>query len=313
MRPDSTWAGSWLTLAAGMLLLCHNALVMADSGRKWGVAPYLGMHSPKLGVLNKGALHAPFVVAGDVLQPDDSTVTAVRTLNSDLPTIDSGAYAGLEFHLNLNDRHALFLGMGSWEGSSAGVSVGEFPLQGTVNDVIYDRKVNISYTDFFLGWKHRVYQRGNVRLFTRFSLHELFDFDYRDENVLLFTEGTAQGFRRIFRSESHSTGVLMLQPAISAEYFVRDWWSVGFDIGYQFGIEKFVPTLHGTDSDFIEGTDGVTVNISSFNPPVGNIGGLAQYKSGGNLCTQATGATCYRNLEIDLDGWKAGLRVSIYY
>lgn len=306
MRPDPARAHAWRTVTAGLLLFCSSPHGVAETGERWGVAPYLGVHKPALGVLNDAALHAPFIVAGDVLQEDDSTITAVRTLNTDLPAIDSGAYAGLEFQLNLNDRHALLLGMGSWEGSSSGVSVGEFPLQGTVNAVIYNRKVNISYTDFFLGWKHRVYQRGNVRLFTRLSLHELFDFDYRDENVLLFTEGTAQGFRRIFRTEAHSTGVLMLQTALSAEYFVRDWWSVGFDLGYQFGKDRFVPAFNATESDFRAGTDGVTLNELSFNPPVANIGGRAKYNLG-------SGFNQYRDLEIDLDGWKAGLRVSVFY
>lgn len=300
-------------LATGLLMVCPLWPAAAEDGKKWGVAPYLGVHRPDLGVLNDAALKAPFVVSGDVVQPDDSTTAETRTLNTDLPAITTGTDAGIEFQLNLTPKSALLIGISSWEGSSDGASIGEFPLQGTVNDVIYNRKVNISYTDFSLGWKRRVYQRGDMRLSTRLSLHELFDFDYRDQNTLLFTEGTAQGFKRIFTSESHATAILMIQVGASAEYFVRDWWSIGLDLGYQLGLDEFVPAQDSTQSDFRPGTDGVSINVSSFNPPVANVGGRAQYKNGTALCTRGTETTCYRDLRIDMDGWKAGLRVTIFY
>lgn len=305
MRPDRL-RKLCLAVTTGIVLLPCLASA-ADKQNKWGVAPFLGIYRPDLSVLNDGALKAPFLVSGDVVQPDDSVISEFRMVTTDLPAITSGTNAGLEFQLNLVERHALLISIGTWEGNSSGWSVGEFPLQGTVNDVIYNRKVNISYTDLGLGWKYRVLQRGGVRISTRLSLHELFDFDYRDQNVLLFTEGTAQGFRRIYATESTSTAILMLQTGASAEYFVRDWWSIGLDVGYQFGLDEFVPVHHGIQSDFRAGTDGISTNSSrSFNPPVANLAGRTQYSS-------ASGFEQYRDLEIDMDGWKIALRATVFY
>jgi hypothetical protein len=288
-----------------MVVFVHcSSVIAADEEKKWGVSPWLGVHRPDLKLLNEGALKAPFFVAGDVVLPDDTTTTAVRILRNELPPINSGANAGVEFQLNLNERNALLMGVGSWEGNTSGAVLGEFPLQGTVNDVIYSRDVDISYTDFFLGWKYRILKKDKLRLSTRLSLHELFDIDYRDQIVLLFLEGTAQGFKRILIAKSQTTGVLMLQAGVSADYFVVDWLSLGFDIGYEFGLDKFVPRDTQFDLDFRSGTDGVSLEPSSFNPPILSQGGNTQYNSGNGV---------YKDLEIGFDGWKAALRVTIFY
>jgi len=270
----------------------------------------LGVHAPNLNVLNEGVFRAPLLYEADILTGDAPIRTETRKFSNPLPGINYAPLAGIEFQWKLDEKNALLIGGSTWEGSSESTANGRLPIQGFDANVTNNRRATLSYNEFLLGWKHNVIRRPDkYNLYFRLSLHEIFDVGYREDWVFLYLDGPAATFKKILVIESKATGILMLQPGVGGEVFLKKWLSLGFETSYSYGLRKFTFRNNNINRDFLA-TDGIFMKTSIRpNPPESGISDPED----GNLEYQAEDGSSYRKLRLTFDGWKALFKINIYY
>lgn len=289
-----------------LFLFSMMASKAAVSEVRWSVSPMLGVHSPNMKLINDQVFQSRLPVAGELLFQNDDGARAVRydVINS-LPKIKYGTEVGIEFRMELDQRNHLVIGLGSWEATSRSLVRTTLPFQGRLTDTTYERSASISYLQYYIGWRRDLVKKHKkYNLYTRVLLHEVFDIDFRESFVFEFTDaadGVTQ-FKRIAKIGSQATGYLMLQPAIGGEFFMREWLSLGVDLGYTYGLNKFELGNVEFNSDF-QGQDSLTIRY-----PTGAVAGSNKrgYLSDGN-----DGG--YNKMELDFNGWRALFKINFYY
>jgi hypothetical protein len=275
----------------------------AESDRNWGLTPYLGLYEPSLKLLNEGEFRSPYQGTADLIDQfgNNNNVTVPFIFRAPLPELSPGPIAGLEFQWRINDKHALLIGGGNWEATSSASAQGIFPVQGAFESVISQRKADISFTEFYLGWRYNVIHKpGDHDFYFNFSIHDIFDVSYREDFSLLFLSGPPRGFRKSSVIESRATGLLLLQGSGGGEWFISDWFSLGVEAGYDFGLKALRLGDGNLNTDF-QSTDNLFLEL----PMIQTSSGTMQYKT-------ENGAE-YRDLRLDFEGWKALLKATIYY
>ncbi len=293
-------------IAATVLVALAASLGMAsvqaeERERAWGLSPFVGLHAPSLKMLNEGELKAPFEGVADII--DEFGFNNQETFNFPMPVSDfePGSIVGLEFIWRLNDKHAFRIGIGSWEVNESTSVQGTFPVQGAFESVVASRKADLSYNEFFLGWRYNVLVRPKrYNLYVGLSVHELFDIDYREDYSFLFLSGPPKSFRKSAVVQSQATGMLLLEAGVGSEWFVNDWLSLGVEAGYAMG-GRDLHLRDGTINIDFRDTDNLFLEIPLRPGPDQNM----EFKDG-------LGGD-YKQLRLDFDGWKALLRVTLYY
>jgi hypothetical protein len=277
-----------------------------DGEKTWSVSPLLGIHGPRLSALNHGEFKAPMTGRGSILFPDTGESAPFDfTFDNSLPDMRFGAETGLEFGLILDPRNKLFFGTSVWQSGSTASIRTEIPFQGSITPVGYERSARISYFQYYMGWQRALLsEKKRYDLHARISLHEIFDIDYKEDLVFGFEPPVGDTFKRIIVMESHATGVLMFQFGLGGEYFIRDWVSLGADVGYLVGTRKF--RLGNATLT----TDVTTDDNLNFRTPLqvgadGKLNYLAQVNSYDDVT--------YRKLELGFDGWRALINLNLYF
>jgi hypothetical protein len=302
-----TVANRWLRLAVWLGLLAP-VLGHADEAdnKTWSISPLLGIHSPRLTGLNRGEFQAPLPGRGLIVFPDTGESTNFDfTFKNSLPEINYGADVGIEFGLKLDPVNTLLLGTSVWQGGSTASIKAEFPFEGNLTPVGYERSARLSYFEYFIGWKRALLsesKRYNVHF--RLTMHEIFDIDYKEDMVFGFQPPASDTFKRIIVMQSHATGALLFQPALGAEYFIRDWISLGADVGYMFSGKK-VRLGNASLSTDIQADD----NLNFRTPVQVGADGKLNYLANVNSYDDVT----YRRLDLSFDGWRAQFSVNLYF
>lgn len=274
--------------------------------RNWSVSPYVGMHQPSLQALVHGEFNAPFEGTAQLLNPVGNNQQGTFSYPTPLPAYAPGTLTGLEFSWRVNDRHSLLFGGATWQATSSASSTGLFPVQGNFESINAQRKSNLSYNEYYLGWRYNFEKKADrrYRFYASATLHQLYDIDYREDFTTVFLSGPPRTFRKSIVILAQGTGLPLLQGSGGAEWFFNDWLSIGLEGGYTFGLRKTTltnvtnPTIR---SDFLA-TDNVQVQ-----PPMRfNLNTRTmEYKS------EAGGQ--YQEMRLGFDGWKALLRLTLYY
>ena len=287
------------------ILLCPVIVLAQPQDKKWSVSPMLGVSSPQLKLLNEGEFKSPVAGRGTVVfQEDVSSQNFIFEIENDLPSIDYGTDVGLEFQLKLDDRNAFVMGVSNWEGVSTSVVTSEIPFQGVLSKVAVERSGNISAMQFYLGMKRNVIQKPKkYNLYTKLTLNEIFDVDYKEDLVFGFQSGPAETFKRLIVMETQSTGILMFQLGAGLEYFLRDWLSFGFDTSYAIGLNEFELGNGKITSDF-QADDNVFPIL-----PTQLLDGKLRYLTD----VSNTGVPTYERMKLKFDGWQLLFRFNIYY
>jgi len=280
-----------------------NSAKAVDENRDWSVSPYLGIFNPSLKLLNKGQFRAPYEGTADLVDQfgNNNNITVPFVFRTPMPELDPGPMGGLEFQWRINEKHSLLMGGASWEATSSATANGLFPVQGAFESVISQRKGDISFTEFYLGWRYNaVHKPKKHDYYFTLTLHDIFDVSYREDFSLLFLSGPPRSFRRSMIIESNATGLLFLQGGGGGEWFLNDWLSVGVEAGYGFGFKPLRLGNGNISTDFTD-NDNLYLEI----PVIQGTGKNLQYKveSGGQ----------YRDLRLDFSGWKALIKASIYF
>ncbi len=273
---------------------------------RWSISPLLGIHSPRLKLLNEGEFRAPLPGRGRLIPSGvEEGVDFDFMIDNPLPAMRRGTEAGVEIAFALDQQNALFFGASVWESGSAASMRTEIPFQGTLTAVGYERSARMSYFQYFLGWQ-RLLNPGHERwrFHTRVALHEVFDIDYREELVFGFNPEGVNTFKRFIVMDSQATGHFMFNLGLSSEYAFRDWFSIGADLGYTISARKF-KLGNSTLTTDIQVEDNL-----NFRTPV-------QLDSQQRLTYLAEAESfddvTYRDMELDFDGWRLLLRVNLHF
>ena len=316
-----------LVLICILVLSASNAQAQLH-GYKWGLTPFYGAHNPALDKLNDKALKAPLVgrgtVRGEPGTPDEAFSTQVPFgFSNPLSKTGVDANVGLELEWFQTLRHSFFMGVSTYESSIDGNSVpGSLPLQGVLRDVTYDRRVDLSYNEFYFGWKYKIFHRPKkYRFYSRLSLNEVFDLDYREEHVFsIHSDDTSvdslDGVKRIISVRGQTTGVLMFQFGLGGEYFLKKNISVGLEGSYIVAGRSF--QFVDTDKkDDLQNGDDVTINPpvlpADDNAPLGYIPPDTDPNTDWSQTELPGNAGSVVDMDLRLDGWKAAFRITIYF
>ncbi len=285
-----------------VLLTVSKVVYAKQDASEWSFSPIVGIHAPNLQQLNEGVFRAPFSGRADLLLIGDAPTQGTFQFKNPLPSIDYGPLAGVEFQWKMSDEVWFLIGGSSWEGSSEASASGVLPIQGVLSRASNNRRGKLSYNEFFMGWRHNVIRRPEkLNLYYRFSLREIFDIDYREDWAFLFVDGPVESFRKNLVVLSQATGVLLLQLDFGAELYLRKWLSVGFESGYAYGLRDFTLRDSSVKRDFLD-TDNLFVDVPIRpNPQTQNLEYNSENGSG------------YNPLSLSFNGWKALVRVNIYY
>lgn len=326
-------AGDWWRAVLALALLCVQSVSHAEQEfPRWSVTPLLGIHSPRLSLLSDQLYKNNLIGDAEILvyeggvgsgaqgEDIDENITEIKPFEYDsrLPEIRGGALSGVEFQWQPNDRHGFIIGFGSWENTAESKTIGNLPLQQyfVTNRVASDRRARISFTEYTLGWRYNLKARDNFRFYGRLSLHELFDIDYREDMVFLFTDSPIAdliGVRRVMVVEAQTASLQLFQAGLGGEWFMRDWLSLGVEGGYLFGYDDFFLRHVVKKDDFLSGD---SINRSGLPYAELNDGTLGYRQPDATVTDLANfreRVNYYRPMPLRFDGWRLELRVSIYY
>lgn len=244
---------------------------MGDPG--WIFSPTVGISRPNLKPLFSEVFKAPYVGASTIVTdlPEDVQGASAYPreeffFENELSPVEVAPEAGLEFRRSFGTLSDFVIGVSTWEISSIGRTIATLPLQGVRNNIAdYERRAKFSYTQYYLGWRRYFYERTRpTNFYFDFSLHELFDIDYKETHVFSFLpslkgdENGPIGFKRIAVYKSQSTGLLLLQFGMGVERLFAERFSLSLEGDYSLSIKS--GTLRGLNqrSDFNDG-DRLTV------------------------------------------------------
>ena len=275
----------------------------AESERNWGVSPYLGLYQPSLKLLNQGEFLSPYVGTADLIDQfgNANNVTVPLIYRNPLPELNPGVLGGLEFQWRINEKNALLIGGGNWESTSSASATGYFPIQGAFESVLSERKGDIAFTEFYLGWRHNfIHKPKGHDFYFNFSLHDVFDVEYREDFSVLFLSGPPRSFRKSMVVQSRATGLLLLQGGGGGEWFINDWFSLGMEGDYAFGLKSLKMGNGNLTTDYLA-TDNLALEL----PLIQTASGVMRYK--------VERGDEYRDFKLSFEGWKALLKATIYF
>jgi hypothetical protein len=304
-RADMTSRCAWI-LGFLSLLLAAPPSRAEEPDKTWSVSPLIGVLSPRLTGLNRGEFKSPTAGRGQIVFPETGQGQSFDfAFRNDLPDIRYGAEAGLQLSLLLDPVNKLFFGTSVWQSGSTHAIKAEMPFEGKLTPAGYERSARLSYFQYFMGWQHAwMAHPKKYSLHTSLSMHEVFDIDYKEDLVFGFEPTPGNTFKRIIVMNSHATGVLMFQLGAGGEYFLRDWISIGGDVGYWVGAKKFrLGNASGTTN--IEPNDNLNLRLPVQPGADGKLNYLAKVNSFDDVT--------YRKLELGFDGWRAMMSVNLYF
>ena len=324
-------AGMKLAWLVAVVMLLTVSQASAEGNRKWSMSLLLGGHFPQMKPLSDGLYKAPLLGQAEILVYEgtqtgqigdnvDQNVTEVRDFRFDnqAPPVGMGALAGVEFGWHPNDRHTLTFGTGSMEANSINRVVGNLPVESYYksNVVLSDRRDKISYTEYSVGWRYNFWRTPKFRMYSKISAHEIFDIDFREDFVFRFIDSPIPDLidiRRVMVVEAQTASLFMGQVGIGAEWFLRDWLSLGVEGGYMVGQKKF--KLHDvtTRSDFLDSDNVFRTGMPYIKMSDGTLGYMVSGATPQDFIDPNTREQYYRPLRLGFDGWRVGFRVTLYY
>lgn len=297
---------------AAALLLLTATLVAAPAWsqeetttRTWGISPYFGMNQPKLDALNKGEFRAPYEGGAQFVDPVANNTDGTFTYNTPLAPFNPGTLTGLEFQWRINDKHSFLMGASTWQATTTTASTGLFPIQGAFEIASATRKANLSYNEFFLGWRYNLFSRPKTyRFYLSATLHHLYDIDYREDFTSVFLSGDIRQFRKSLIIRAQTTGLPVLEGAAGGEWFLTDWLSLGLEGAYDIGLKDIELEGVGTTpitSDFLA-TDNVQLR-----PP------MIMDVPTRRMTHKSVSGGAYEFTRLDFSGWRLLMKATFYF
>ncbi len=281
IRPAEYHCNNILSVASRLCLCVTLLLVsrmsLAEGGAfgndtRWSFSFILGAHVSKTDDLNNGLNNSPLIGDAVILireggdgsgaPGEDTDVNETAELpfrfNNPLPDDQAATLAGVEFAWHPNDRHAFYIGVNAWERTAINKTTGNLPLQQFfVNNVVDGKRTGtLSFTEYQIGWRYSFVRKPKYRVYSSLSIHEVFDIDYQEKWVFLFVESPIEdlvGVRRDMFMDSQTASLFMGGIGLGAEWFIRDWLSLGFEGKYMITESDFTLGDIKERDDFVDG------------------------------------------------------------
>ena len=290
-----------------LLLFATFAVPVCTSAKELGVGLYMGIHRPALEDLNDEEFKSP--IAGFATVFSDVVENKVVTLNfkNPLPELELGVNAGLEFQWPLSNDYIFLFGGGTWEASSRAITKGGFYVQGEAANVISERVAKISYNEFYFGLRKNIAGKSKkYKAYYRLTLNEVFDIDYREDLVFLYTSGKADGVKKTIIMQSQATGLLAIQPGFGVEYRPREWLSFAVDASYLIGFKRATLRDGTSNTNFLQ-TDNLVLWLPQrLNNSTGEVEYLGQNP-------EPPEADNYTVARLSFDGWKLLFKINLFF
>jgi len=285
-------------------LLMPTMLYAASEDEHWSVSIQIGAHAPQLTDLQK-LYQAPTWGVGTIEGENDQEANTSEEfiIESPLQGNTVGAKTSLTFHWHANNKHSIIFGLGTWESTVFGNQTEELPQQGSLREIFYERRAKMSYTELSTGWRYDAFSFQKLNFYTRLSLHEVFDLDYRDDTVFtFFGNDNIVDFRRIVVMQAQTASLLMGELGLGVEWEFNKWFGIGFEGAYLFAERRMQLKLSNDD---IKGRSTVT-EVTYF--PYQAIDGQVGYLTGAN-----PGEGIYKTANLDFSGWQVLFSLNIKY
>jgi len=147
-------------------------------------------------------------------------------------------------------------------------------------------------------------------------LHELFDIDYREDYVFRFTETPIPdllGVRRDLVLTAQTAALFAAQLGMGVEWMLRDWLSLGLEAGYLLSDQDFQLRDVKILDDFADNDQIDRSGLPGRALPNRRLGYLLPGTSAEDLRDPAQRARFYRQINLRFDGWRAGLKMTLYF
>ncbi len=307
------------SLSASFFMAFSISVAYAESEPVWGFSPVLTYSKPKLKLFNEKELKADINLTANSLDEVGNSIKTPFTFSNPLDDMAAGLSGGVEFQWRVHKNHSLVLGYSSWEGASSGSINAKFPLQEIVSNTIQYRKTKLSYNDFFVGWRYRLFQRNRYNFYFQAGVHELYDIDFREDLNFEFVDirsDTVVGAlvstpQRNIIVQAQSTGNMMLQFGGGGEYFLTEQLSIGFEAGYSFGLEDATLKNQQRRWDFLAMDN---ISTAALNLPTKKVDNETYYLSDYYYDEdEEEYIAVYEKLKLDFDSWKVMLKFTVYY
>ena len=317
--------------AVVLSLLLSVSQASAEGNKNWSLSMLLGGHFPDMKQLSDDLYKAPFYYRAEVITSEgqltgqtgdqvDQNITETSNYQFDnyTPPVSMAAVAGLEIQWHPNDRHSLSFGSSTMEADSINQVTGNLALEGRriTNIVLSDRRDKISYTEYSIGWRYNFWRKPKFRMYSKISAHEVFDIDFREDYVFRFVDTQIDGLqdiRRVTVVEAQTASLFMGEVGVGAEWFLRDWLSLGVEGGYLVGQKKFKLYDVTTRNDFLDSDNVTLIGLPYIKMSNGTLGYMIPGTTASDVQDPTTREKYYRPLRLGFDGWRVGFRVTLYY
>ncbi len=275
-------------------------------GDRWGGGFRVGLYNPSLDDLNQGVFLGPISGEGSIFvdpdTPSDGNENSAFSFSNDIPAMDWATEAGVEFRWDIDRKHSYIIGLGSWEGNSqSALKEIALPIQNLITRADLVRRAQFSFTQLYVGWKYNIFQwPDRLRVYTRLTVNEYFDIDYREDHIYTFREFDIDGFKRILIVRTQTTGAFAFSGGLGAEYFVKDWMSLGFEV------ERVVSVASFNLKNVVRNSDFSDDEQNAFNQLP-----YAFDASGNMLLRRPDGSE--EEVKLRFDSWKYIFNVTFYY
>ena len=286
-----------------------------DEDEFWNMSILVGTHIPRITGLRNGMLQAPMIGEG-VLSPENTEegddVNVPFHFRSPLSGKFNAAKSGIRFQWNNDSPVSMTFGFSTWEATAYGNTRVDFPIQGALENALYEREISLSYTEYHLGAIAELYKRDNNRIYGIFALNEIFDLDYREDLTFSFHEGTDEAFQRILVLEAQTASVFSSTFGIGSEWSYNKVVSFSAELSYLLGVKS--ARLKGTKlSHNVLMRDQINLNNLKYpfgSTPEGNLTYLPKDATEAQL---ESGSDAYRKLDLSFSGWQFMLSMNIFY
>lgn len=303
-----------ITLSLILLLVSFRPGFAYDENESWNLSLNLGTHLPQITSLRTGLFKSPMLGQG-TLAPENREEGENQTAKFNLPSPLNGRFnsakSAIQFEWRNSSPVSMTFGFGTWEATAYGNSNVEFPIQGKLEESLYERKISMSYTEYHLGAKARAYQYKDFTLFGRFSFNEIFDIDYREDLTFSFHQGTEDAYQRILVLKAQTASLFSGVFGLVGEWKYNKTITFGTELGYLFAIQKVQLRNAELNHNFLT-RDQVNLNTIMY-PFAAPPGDVVYYLPEGSTEDQIEAGNVYKPIDLSFSGWQFLLSMNIYY
>lgn len=304
------------TLALVIYVITSSLTWAYDEDESWNISLQIGTHMPQIATLRSGLLKSPMIGRGTLI-PENREQGQTESVYFKFPSPLSGnfnaAKSMIQFEWRNESPVSMTFGFGTWEATAYGSANVDFPIQGNMEKSLYERSISMSYTEYNIGAKTRLYTQGDFILFGQFSFNEIFDIDYREDLRFSFHQATEDAYQRILVLEAQTASLFSGVMGIASEWKFSKTVTFGAKLNYLLAFQK-IQLQNGKLNFNIQTQDQLNLNniLYPFATPNQQTSAV-EYLPGDASADQIGQPGVHKPMNLSFSGWQFLLSMNIYY